>query len=164
MTQANIDYWNIQGGVVIIVFRLKGSLEQAEQWHPGSRYKSRRNKSQMASFPNFTKIFVRRWPKRTWTLCQMKRLIMINSSGNICYINLTKIQTVLPLILLEVSNAALFFYRYTCQLESFKNSLKICEFYPEKNPHESKIKREYGNKAYQNGKDLDALFLYTQVT
>ena len=87
MTQANIGYytdWYIQGGIVKIVSRLKGSLEQAEQWHPGSRYKSRRNKSQMASFPNFTKIFVRRWPKRTWTLCQMKRLIMINSSGNIC--------------------------------------------------------------------------------
>ena len=69
----------------------------------------------------------------------------------------------LLLTLLEVSNTTLFFDRYTCQLESFKNSLKICEFYPEKNPHESKIKREYGNKAYQNGKDLDALFLYTQV-
>ena len=67
-------------------------------------------------------------------------------------------------ILFEISNTALFFDRYTCQLESFKNSLKICEFYPEKNPHESKIKREYGNKAYQNGKDLDALFLYTQVS
>ena len=91
MTQANIDYWNIQGGVVIIVFRLKGSLEQAEQWHPGSRYKSRRNKSQMASFPNFTKIFVRQWLKRTWTLCQMKRLIMINSSGKICRYKLEQI-------------------------------------------------------------------------
>ena len=73
-------------------------------------------------------------------------------------------QIVFLLIFLEVSNTALFFDRYTCQLESFKNSLKICEFYPEKNPHESKIKREYGNKAYQNGKDLDALFLYTQVS
>ena len=25
------------------------------------------------------------------------------------------------------------------------------------------MKKEYGNKAYQEGKDLDALFLYTQV-
>jgi len=55
------------------------------------------------------------------------------------------------------------FIRYTCGLENFRTSLKICEFYPEKNPHESKIKREYGNKAYQNGKDIDALYLYTQA-
>ena len=54
-------------------------------------------------------------------------------------------------------------FRFTYELENFRNSLKICEFYPEKNPHECKIKKEYGNKAYQDGKDLDALYLYTQV-
>ena len=43
---------------------------------------------------------------------------------------------------------------------------KFCQIrdsYPEKNKHEAKVKKEYGNKAYQEGKDLDALFLYTQV-
>ena len=38
------------------------------------------------------------------------------------------------------------------------------EFYPEKNQYEAKAKKDYGNKAYQQGKDLDALYLYTQVT
>ena len=37
------------------------------------------------------------------------------------------------------------------------------EFYPEKNQYEAKAKKDYGNKAYQQGKDLDALYLYTQV-
>ena len=41
---------------------------------------------------------------------------------------------------------------------------QIRDSYPEKNKHEAKVKKEYGNKAYQEGKDLDALFLYTQVT
>eukprot|EP00095_Tigriopus_kingsejongensis_P008472 maker-scaffold18_size714446-snap-gene-3.28 protein:Tk08472 transcript:maker-scaffold18_size714446-snap-gene-3.28-mRNA-1 annotation:"set and mynd domain-containing" len=48
-------------------------------------------------------------------------------------------------------------------LDSFKRTLVIQESYPEKNPHESKIKRDYGNKAYQDGKDIDALYLYTQA-
>ena len=55
------------------------------------------------------------------------------------------------------------FFRFTHELDYFKNSLHIREFYPEKNGHESKVKRDYGNKAYQEGKDLDALYLYTQV-
>ena len=42
--------------------------------------------------------------------------------------------------------------------------LAIKEFYQEKNPHECKIKKEYGNKAYQDGKDIDALHFYTQVS
>jgi hypothetical protein len=54
-------------------------------------------------------------------------------------------------------------FRYTHELDIFKNALHIREFYPEKNGHESKVKRDYGNKAYQEGKDLDALYLYTQV-
>ena len=37
------------------------------------------------------------------------------------------------------------------------------EFYPEKNQYESKAKKDYANKAYQQGKDVDALYLYTQV-
>ena len=45
-----------------------------------------------------------------------------------------------------------------------RQGLQIREFYPEKNSHESKIKKEYGNKAYQDGKDIDALYFYTQVT
>ena len=54
-------------------------------------------------------------------------------------------------------------FRVTHEIEIFKSSLHIREFYPEKNAHESKIKRDYGNKAYQECKDLDALYLYTQV-
>jgi len=53
--------------------------------------------------------------------------------------------------------------RFTDGLSYFRKSLHIREFYPEKNGHESKIKRDYGNKAYQDEKDLDALYLYTQV-
>ena len=48
-------------------------------------------------------------------------------------------------------------------MRSFKEKLSIQEAYPEKNPYEYKIKKEYGNKAYQEGKDIDALYLYTQV-
>ena len=32
--------------------------------------------------------------------------------------------------------------------------LQIRDAYPEKNKHEAKVKKEYGNKAYQEGKDL----------
>ena len=53
--------------------------------------------------------------------------------------------------------------RFTYELEAYKKALEIKEFYPEKNPHECKIKKEYGNKAYQEGKDIDALHFYTQV-
>ena len=42
--------------------------------------------------------------------------------------------------------------------------MEVKEFYPEKNPHECKIKKDYGNKAYQDGKDIDALHFYTQVS
>ena len=48
-------------------------------------------------------------------------------------------------------------------MDTFRNALQIKEFYPEKNPHECKIKKEYGNKAYQEGKDIDALHFYTQA-
>merc|ERR1711983_702162 len=54
-------------------------------------------------------------------------------------------------------------FRFTYNLECYKKALDIKEFYPEKNPHECKIKKEYGNKAYQEGKDIDALHFYTQV-
>ena len=53
--------------------------------------------------------------------------------------------------------------RFTYELEAYRTALDIKEFYPEKNPHECKIKKEYGNKAYQEGKDIDALHFYTQV-
>merc|ERR1712156_861302 len=53
--------------------------------------------------------------------------------------------------------------RFTYELEPYRNALEIKEFYPEKNPHECKIKKEYGNKAYQEGKDIDALHFYTQA-
>lgn len=53
--------------------------------------------------------------------------------------------------------------RFAYNLEPFKNALEIKEFYPEKNPHECKIKKEYGNKAYQDGRDIDALHYYTQA-
>jgi hypothetical protein len=41
--------------------------------------------------------------------------------------------------------------------------LKISAEADSSNRPQSKVKREYGNKAYQEGKDLDALYLYTQV-
>ena len=53
--------------------------------------------------------------------------------------------------------------RFAYELEAFRKNLEIKEFYPEKNPHECKIKKDYGNKAYQDGKDIDALHFYTQV-
>ena len=53
--------------------------------------------------------------------------------------------------------------KFTYELKCFKDGLDIKEFYPEKNPYESKAKKDYGNKAYQEGKDLDALYLYSQV-
>ena len=63
-----------------------------------------------------------------------------------------------PLLIL-----AFYIFRFTYELECYRNSLEIKEFYPEKNPHECKIKKEYGNKAYQDGKDIDALHFYTQA-
>ena len=48
--------------------------------------------------------------------------------------------------------------------DSSNPDFQIRDSYPEKNKHEAKVKKEYGNKAYQEGKDLDALFLYTQVS
>ena len=53
--------------------------------------------------------------------------------------------------------------KFTFDLKCFKDALDIKEFYPEKKPLESKAKKDYGNKAYQAGKDLDALYLYSQV-
>jgi len=52
---------------------------------------------------------------------------------------------------------------FTYELKCFKDSLDIKEFFPGKNLYESKAKKEYGNKAYQAGKDLDALYLYSQA-
>jgi len=53
--------------------------------------------------------------------------------------------------------------KFTYELKCFKDALDIKEFYPEKKPLESKAKKDYGNKAYQAGKDLDALYLYSQA-
>ena len=55
------------------------------------------------------------------------------------------------------------FFRFSYELDAFRKNLEVKEFYPEKNPHECKIKKDYGNKAYQDGKDIDALHFYTQV-
>ena len=55
------------------------------------------------------------------------------------------------------------FSRFTYELKQFKDSLEIKEFYPGKNLYEAKAKKEYGNKAYKEGKDLDALYHYSQV-
>jgi len=53
--------------------------------------------------------------------------------------------------------------KFTYELKVFKDALEIKEFYPEKNQYESKAKKDYGNKAYKEGKDLDALYLYSQA-
>jgi len=53
--------------------------------------------------------------------------------------------------------------KFTFNLKVFYDGLEIKEFYPEKNQYESKAKKDYGNKAYQKGNDLDALYLYTQA-
>jgi len=53
--------------------------------------------------------------------------------------------------------------KFTYELKCFKDSLEIKEFYPEKNLYESKAKKDYGNKAYKDGKDLDALYHYSQA-
>lgn len=53
--------------------------------------------------------------------------------------------------------------RFTYGLEGLRTGLQIREAFPEKNHHESKAKREYGNRAYKDGKDIDALYLYTQA-
>ena len=54
--------------------------------------------------------------------------------------------------------------KFTYELKCFRDGLDIKEFYPEKNPYESKAKKDYGNKAYKDGKDLDALYHYSQVS
>jgi len=53
--------------------------------------------------------------------------------------------------------------KFTYELKCFKDGLEIKEFFPGKNQYESKAKKDYGNKAYQDGKDLDALYLYSQA-
>ena len=53
--------------------------------------------------------------------------------------------------------------KFTYELKCFRDGLDIKEFYPEKNPYESKAKKDYGNKAYKDGKDLDALYHYSQA-
>ena len=42
--------------------------------------------------------------------------------------------------------------KFTYELKCFKDVLDIKEFYPEKNAYESKAKKDYGNKAYKEGK------------
>ena len=53
--------------------------------------------------------------------------------------------------------------KFTYELKAFKDALEIKEFFPEKNQYESKAKKDYGNKSYKNGKDLDALYHYSQA-
>lgn len=53
--------------------------------------------------------------------------------------------------------------KFTYEIESFKRNLIIRDSFQPKNGYECKAKKDYGNKAYQNGKDLDALYLYTQA-
>jgi len=53
--------------------------------------------------------------------------------------------------------------KFTYNLKVYKESLEIKEFYPEKNGYESKSKKDYANKAYKDGKDFDALYLYSQA-
>merc|ERR1712012_1291634 len=53
--------------------------------------------------------------------------------------------------------------KFTYELKAFKDALEIKEFFPEKNLYESKAKKDYGNKAYKDGKDLDALYHYSQA-
>ena len=54
--------------------------------------------------------------------------------------------------------------KFTYELKCFKDALEIKEFYPGKNAYEAKAKKDYGNKAYKDGKDLDALYHYSQVS
>ena len=53
--------------------------------------------------------------------------------------------------------------KFTYELKAFKDALEIKEFFPEKNQYESKAKKDYGNKSYKDGKDLDALYHYSQA-
>merc|ERR1719203_1234332 len=53
--------------------------------------------------------------------------------------------------------------KFTYELKAYKDALEIKEFYPGKNAYEAKAKKGYGNKAYKEGKDLDALYLYSQA-
>jgi hypothetical protein len=55
------------------------------------------------------------------------------------------------------------YFRFTHGLDNYRSTLQVKESYGEKNPYECKVKREYGNKAYSEGKDLDALYFYTQA-
>ena len=57
--------------------------------------------------------------------------------------------------------AALFTFTYN--LKCYEEKLKIEEKYPGKDAHESKKMKDAGNKAYKDGKDLQALTFYTQV-
>ena len=54
-------------------------------------------------------------------------------------------------------------FEFTYNLACYKERLKIEEKYPGKDASESKKMKEGGNKAYQEGKDLQALTCYTQV-
>ena len=53
--------------------------------------------------------------------------------------------------------------RYVYEMDKFKRTLTIAEAYPEKNLFEYKAKKEHGNKAYRDKKDIDALYLYSQA-
>ena len=54
-------------------------------------------------------------------------------------------------------------FEFTYDLKCFKERLNIEEKFPGKDGGESKKMKEAGNKAYQEGKDLQALTFYTQV-
>ena len=52
---------------------------------------------------------------------------------------------------------------FTYNLKCYRERLKIEEKFPGKNEAESKKMKDLGNKAYKDGKDLQALTFYTQV-
>ena len=54
-------------------------------------------------------------------------------------------------------------FEFTYNLKCYKEKLNIEEKFPGKDASESKKMKEAGNKAYQDGKDLQALTCYTQV-
>ena len=54
-------------------------------------------------------------------------------------------------------------FEFTYNLKCFKERLNIEEKFPGKDAAESKKMKEAGNKAYQDGTDLQALTFYTQV-
>ena len=64
----------------------------------------------------------------------------------------------------ELKNDIEALVEFTYDLEYYKEKLKIVEEFPAKNEKESAKMKDAGNKAYQDGKDLQALTCYTQVS